>query len=486
MHERIKNTTQFAILYFLSRFFSLLAPGFSNDFYEYAVWGDALLQGHNIYEEFQATPQGLLTLKYPPLFFVQCALILLIFGYYSWSIRIGFIIYETIAMFALYRFSVVITKERGLNRVDTTGRNLTVLYIYAFSPITILNLILGQPWTLGAVFLTAGLLAFYMDKVKLMGIFICLGFLTQYYPIFCLVPILIFYFSRAMWKQFWQLILSFSLTFIIICLPFILLDPNLFVVEFFIHFARVPQTISVWGIMEDNFQMTSWNIFGIFTINPLSITFITFVAIFSITSYYIFKRQKEVDKFLIFYLILIFYISLPFVFLSFDIRYFYWSFPLSALLFSISFTSLTSKNKVMGLLSTFLTAVFGLFFLLTQPTLLTTNQTVAPSSETIKLVTTLGLGFFALSIPFYLCGWYILGNRIRITSREFFKPTFHQVITVSQGVFLIGWALFVFNLGIFDVLLFLVILFLGFALNLKSLLFLIKSLRARDFNSNFN
>ncbi len=455
--------------YCISRFFFLLTPGYTYDFYEYAVWGDTLLQGQNIYEYFAAIPQGILVLKYPPLFFVQCALILLIFGHFSWSIRLGFMCFEILTIIVLEKFSRKFSRGEISGLGNQAGTNFSLLYMYAFSPVTIFNFIVPQPWFLGAFYMMMGLMTFYLDKPRMVGLFMAIGFLTEYFPIFCLIPIIIFYISQKKWKNFFQMIIIFCLTGILCCLPFILLNPDLFLRGFLLQFSRIPQTASFWNLLNIFFK-TTFSLFGIFEINFLGLTFLVFCAIFTCFTFYYMKKQKVISKSVVLWVSLIFFICLPLIFMSFDMRYFYWYFLIACLFYSRKISA-TTLNR-MALSSSVFSIVYGLVFLIFWPNLIVVDQRILPSPEQVTSLLYFSLIFLGIILPFYLIYWYTLGEQLR-KPFEIKQPNIHQVITISLGLFILEVSI-ALEFSLVNLILFTISFFVGFYLNLNGLRFLVK------------
>jgi hypothetical protein len=76
-----------------------------------------------------------------------------------------------------------------------------------------------------------------LENPWISGIFCGLGALTKLYPAILLIPLFIYY--KKLWKKI-VLLYSFILTFLIFSLPFLVLDPLMYVSTFISHMSRGP------------------------------------------------------------------------------------------------------------------------------------------------------------------------------------------------------------------------------------------------------
>ncbi len=439
LQDKTRNLLQFIILYFISRFFCLFIPGQIYDFYEDAVWASALIDQKNIYQAFSVASQGTAVLKYPPLYYPLLTLMLLAFGFYSWSIRIGFTLWEVGILFVLYYFSCAVKAKRLKKGVfGSTIDPITVLYVYAFSPVTIYNLIFGQPWFLGVFFSILGTYVFYQQKPKLTGLIFCLGFLTQLYPGFCLFPIVTFYISKKRWKDLTVLVSTFAISFIILCIPFFLSNSQLFLFNFFTHLSRIPQTTTLWELFG-TLPITS--LFGLFDMSILGAISLLFTGTFLILTFIKFKKNKLLTEETVIWAAIIYYLLLPALFLTLDIRYSFWAFPFLCIF--LKNICLPKQRLMMGITAIGLTFSMGLLFLFTMPFLLTINQSVYYDLVTVIAILSLSMLFFLVSLPIFVYFWLVLGKSFKIYIGERYFLNLHQVISLISTIF-------IFQLGRFS------------------------------------
>lgn len=438
-----KETYLFILFYAISRIFTFFIPGGGWDFCEIANWGDAILKNMNIYSTFPLEAQGLADIKFPPLYFVQIAIILFFFGFNLWSIRLGFTCCEIFTMVLLYYFSKQYLKAKRTENDISNNKSLLVLYIYAFSPITILTMITASYYFLGQIYMIAGLFAFFQRKIKLTAFVFCLGFMTEIYPIFCLIPICILFLCQKRWKDLGMIILIFVNTFILFSVPFILLSPNGFLFNYFTHLYRTPQTISFWSIFlvisGVPLAITLFN----FNISYLAITFISFVVIYSIFCYFFFKKHPTIDMESISWVIIVFYLFLPIIFLSIDLRYLYWIFPFICLFFNGMHLKMLKKLAITTIL---FSTIIGLSFLFSGMAFQYNGTPIIWLDQRIFIPNDLYLGilqfeylFFIILEPAYLIIWIYYGKLLKSRESEYRLPNLFQSFSILTALFSLEW-----------------------------------------------
>ncbi len=433
MQKIARDLWIFITLYAVSRFFCLLIPGQYFDLYEDATWGNGLFTPESIYNAINAISQGNAVLKYPPLYYSHLSLMTLLFGFNSWGIRLAFTCWEIGILIILFRLAKVFYANRKSPENNLTHKSVTVLYLYAFSPITILNLVYVQPWFLGVFYLLLGVYAFYLNKPKVAGLVFCLGFLTQLYPAFCLFPILAYYVGRKHWKELWQFFGVFIVSFIILCFPFFLYDIDLFLFNFLTHFSRLPQTVTLWNYFIE-FGLAPFPLFGNFEISLLGILSLSFTFIFFICSVQIYAHRRE-SKDLVLWMIVLYYIFLPLIFLTLDFRYIYWAFPILCLFFNKKKKSM--PNYYMGLTSTIFCVAMGTIFLSIMPDLLTIDQRISYGSTITYQIFLISMLFFLITQPLYGALWLYFGSFLPVNAQEKKWLCLHNEITISIILFLL-------------------------------------------------
>ncbi|GAB4314448.1 MAG: hypothetical protein Kow0069_15900 [Promethearchaeota archaeon] len=368
-------------MYSASRVFLLFVPGLPQDLYEFAVWGTALLEGKNVYEEFPSSLQGILAIKYPALHFTFDAFVVALFGAASLSFKVGILIVEVPSLLLLKRLHSILTrvgaeclnprvakKEEGAMKIDA-GKNITiledeknkeliVLYAYAFLPANLAAWINGHLFALAALFLIAGLYAFFRGRSFLAGAALSLGFLSEIYPVFALVPILLYLLVRGEVGAFLRVICGFTLGFAACSLPFLVQDPTGYLNGFFVHLARLPKASSLWSFLSGS-GIWGYLQVGPVSLSPLGVTFLVVLVGFSIATTVAFvKRNGGPRGEDVLAALSLFYILSPLVFLSLFPRYFFWGMPSYCLLLRGRVGSLVTLERTAVVLTATLFALF--------------------------------------------------------------------------------------------------------------------------------
>ena len=419
----------FLLLYAISRFFSLFEPDLMYTFHEIAVWGDALIQRGNIYALFRLQEQGLLTIKYPPLYYIQIAFNLILFGYSIFSIRLGFIFWEIGGLILLFFLSKAYYFEKEKVEVLANNKALIILYIYSFSPITILSLIYSPVFSIGQIYFIGGLYTFYKNKIKLMSILFCIGFMTQIYHIFCVIPICIYFLSQKKWKELRNTIVFYAITFIIFSIPFVLMDLTGFLFSYIVHGSRIPQAASIWMWIWFVFPdaTISLSFFGIISISYLMLTVVLFILFFSISCFQYFRKQRNLTRTTIFHIILAFYLCLPLIFLSYDLRYTYWFFPLLCL---FSNGNSERKGELLAYISIVVCFILGFFvFLLDSSSFLIDARIYIEYSIEFAKFQLFTLFVYILLLAFIPL-WLYHEKDIKYHRLEYNNPNLQQTISI--------------------------------------------------------
>ncbi len=455
----------FAILYAISRVVCLFIPGLFQDFYEHAIWGDALFHGLNIYNYIPISGDfG--ELKYLPLFYPHLSLLYLLFGFFSWSFRIGVTIWDLVIVLVLFYFSRTTRKSIEAQEILQNKNNLSVLYIYAFSPITIINIVFGTVWFLGEMYIILGLFAFYRKKPTAAGIFLSLGFLTETFPVFCLIPILLYQMTQKKWKDLGLFIGAFGATFILGCLPFYAADPTKFFVNFSINLTRTPLSLSVWTFVP----LQPISLFGLIEISWATILLLIVLTVFTIYCFRFFRIHAKIDEKTVLSMIIILYLILPFAFLSVETRFYYWIFPLLCLLMIDKIYLRTIKD--LGVISTVVTVAIGITFLILFSEFLLVDQRDPVNWVATSIFLTPLIGLFAITAPVFFIPWLLNGKSLYLTVPPLNKLDFHRATTIFSGIVLIQFAatlLFtsqIFAFGIFTI----ITIVVGLLINVRLLM----------------
>src|SRR5271157_1376262 len=101
--------------------------------------------------------------------------------------------------------------------------------------------------------------------------------------------------------------------FVVFCLPFYFLDPELFLFNFFTLLSRIPQIATLW-ILYENSNVQPLSIFGILNISPLGLISLGFTLVFLVLSFVYFKKHQETNEENVLWAAIIYYMFLPLIF----------------------------------------------------------------------------------------------------------------------------------------------------------------------------
>ncbi|MHA1732152.1 MAG: hypothetical protein ACTSU5_09415 [Promethearchaeota archaeon] len=328
---RDRFTRRFWLIYSISRVIILFIPlGFAHNFGEFIQYGNSILYFTDPYDNFTLEAQGYLVVKYPPLYLLQAAFLMFFFGTTQIGLRLGFLIFDLAVTTILYKFAF----EFQLGKTSNPSRSAALsVMAYAFSPLVLL-FTLGLPQKFMAqFFMLLGLYAFYKKKSWVVGLALCLGFLTELYPIFCLMPIGLFYIARSNWKALLHVFLAFVVVFLVVGVPFLLIDWRAFIFSFTTHFNRTPQVTTLWDNIPAQ-QAWGLDIFGILQLSPLGIIFLVSFFVLSTLTFLFFKKFKNEGEESVLIIIVVFFLTIPVIFLTLNARNLFWVFPLITVLIS--------------------------------------------------------------------------------------------------------------------------------------------------------
>lgn len=330
------------MVYLVSRIALLFLPSFIPDLREFALWGEALLAGQNPYEVSTLDPQGTLVLKYPPLFYLQASGILAVFGFTQIGVRAGCLFYDIGIVGVIYLFCCDWANSRETANLlappsppsadaSQAVRPVVPLVCYAFCPLTLV-IIQAHPFLLMApFFLLLGMWLYWRDRHELAAVALCAGFLTELFPVFALVPILLRLLLDKRWKKVASTLASFAATFVACCLPFILYDPATFLHNFLVHLSRYPQALSLWELLQNFLPWDLVNLLDVATVSPVGVVFI--LAFGGYVAGFLYHARKTKTggrdpRHAVLAFAVVFYLVFPFLFLSLFYRYLFWTFPL--------------------------------------------------------------------------------------------------------------------------------------------------------------
>ncbi len=315
-----KEGLRFSFFYVVSRFFILFMPA-------------SLLDQDKIYDlqsfpNLQAYPALNPLLPYPLLFSIQLSTLLFIFGATMVGYRLGIIVYELGSILVLYKFVVNFQMREFQKPIAEASRvAFSSIYLFAFFPAIIFHFI-GNPEHIAMFFMISGLYMYYKERVFLASFLLSLGFFTEFFPIFCLFPIIINSLVKKDVKKLVKLIIPLLILFIPLNLPYFLANPAQFIADYSAQLFHLSTAVSLW----DSFSsvLPVWSIFSI-EFGPIELILIITISIFCIFAARFFSRQKIVSHKQEFLFILIFAMILPAVFLHLIPLYFFFASPIFCL-----------------------------------------------------------------------------------------------------------------------------------------------------------
>ncbi|GAB4314248.1 MAG: hypothetical protein Kow0069_15610 [Promethearchaeota archaeon] len=422
-----RELVRFVFLYVASRALLLLIPGNAVEVREFALWGDVILRGENPYETYNLELQGYFAVKYPPLFYAFCAAIVALFGHSSASFKLAILLFEVPTLVAMRACSALISHKGGAGAPTGDLETLRpasppnarerkpalALYVYCFSPITVVIWLYGYLFAIPVLFLTLGVYAFYAEKWGLLGFSLSVGFLTELFPAFFFVPVLAFLARQKRWGEVIRSVLAFLVTFAGFSFPFLLLSPQVFLHNFLVHFARVPQAVSFWAIVQSATPWPSVRLFDVVTVGYVGATFLAFFISYAAFSWWFFGKEENRDKRNVVYATVAFFLFQHVVFLSLFMRYSFWGFA-AGLLFVESQENEAHAAALSGF-TTVAVAAFAAYGLARLSSFAFSDLTAMELAEgdSWVLVNYHHLLAAVLAVP-----WIVWGNGVKLEGQE--------------------------------------------------------------------
>ncbi len=407
-----KIIVDFLLLFIISRIYLLFIP---------VILQDASYL--TIEKEYWTNPK----ISVPILYLLQILLFHRLFGFNVVGIRIGMVIFDTLCLFLLYKLSLVFqVKELKKTPEKARENSFIIVLIFAFLPSTLFNYT-GAPETLTMFFLLVGLYYYIIDKYSLAAFFLSLGFQTEFYPIFCLIPILIQLFSKKDFKNILKMVFFFAGTFVLIEFLYFLIDPVNFLNNYLVQFSRSPTSISIWEYVYNNSAI--WNIISLgdfIKISWVGLTFLLFFIPYVIIIFIYFQRHKKSSKRQVIAFISMFLLLFPIIFLSIFTRYLYFVSPLICL--ETNSRDNFQTNFKRAIIITIMLIPVSVISLVLWPNLLFTEIIEAPNTiDNIMIYYLLYLSFIFLNSLF----WIKSGKRYYFMENRNENPTTLQLFPFS-------------------------------------------------------
>ncbi|GAB4330167.1 MAG: hypothetical protein Kow0069_37810 [Promethearchaeota archaeon] len=349
------ETLWFVGLYVASRLFLALIPGYTYDLKEFALWGGALLRGENPYDVFPTSPQGFLTLKYPPLFYVASAAVVAAFGTTSFGLKVGLLCFDAATVLVLWRVLELLPWRRDRGE---RGRAppLAPLYLYSFATPCLSVWFHGLPEVMALFFLVLGTFFHLKRHEFAAGLSWGTGFMIELYPLLSAFPVAVACLANRRWKRLFRLLLGLATAVFLAGLPFYLTSPTTFAFNFAVHFSRFPRALSLWQFVQPLVAWDLTDVFGVVTLSPVGVTLLGFASTLGVACYLRAKAGPADDRFVLAWSAAL-YALLPLTQLSLFFRYFTWAAP-SICLFS---SNEPADVKRLRGVATFTTAVLAAF-----------------------------------------------------------------------------------------------------------------------------
>lgn len=140
---------------------------------------------------------------------------------------------------------------KRLTRSETS--TLKAVVLYALNPATIVALLQPHADFLALSFTLMSILFLLKGRVRIAALSIALGFLTKTYPLFILIPAIIVACSRARVA----LVIVFITAVWLISIPFLILDPLMYLSTFIHHLYRGPSE-SIFAVLDGYYGHTGF------------------------------------------------------------------------------------------------------------------------------------------------------------------------------------------------------------------------------------
>ncbi len=302
------------ILGMILRFFTFFVI-FVNDMRYWVKMSSFLVNGVNPYEtnfEFYY--------KYPPLFYY----ILTLFGFLSNYSYVG----PKLMIFIFDLLNIVMIYKLGV-KLKNNIFGLNVSFLYAINPIILLQFY-NDVNEFVVLFFTLLAIYYLLDKKLIISsISLAMGIGFKLYPVFFLIPILIYIYKNSNSKVLMKVILYISivlLTLFVICLPFIIISPGPFLQNLFIHSSRMNLGDSLTEQIPQLlfFYKPAFFVFGI----EFSYQFLIQICVLGVVFLLLFLFSKKYDIYDLFTSFVIIAFILPLINYQIQLKYFYlMSFP---------------------------------------------------------------------------------------------------------------------------------------------------------------
>ncbi|MGQ4872944.1 MAG: hypothetical protein ACP6IY_02610 [Promethearchaeia archaeon] len=296
----------FAIIIRLFTFFLVLVG-------DTILWMEAssfLIEGINPYEREED-----FFYKYPPLFYYILTFFGLLTNYSYLGPKLMIFFFDILNIFIIYKIGLELKGK-------VLGTNITLFY--ALNPVIILQFFGDTNEFVSLFFSLLSIYFLIKEKIIFSSISLSLGIGFKLYPIFFLIPITLYIYRNwpnRIKKLFIYYIIIIIIIFLI-CLPFLIISPEIFLKRFFIHTSRMNLGNSLTSIIPEllYFYRPAFIIFGI----TFSYQFIIQVCVLMfIFLFFFFLSEKNFNIYNFFTVCVIISLVLPLINYQIQFKYFF-------------------------------------------------------------------------------------------------------------------------------------------------------------------
>jgi len=205
----------------------------------------------------------------------------------------------------------------------------------------------------------------------------------------------------------------------------------IYIFNFLVQLWRTPQVYNLWRYFQINNLFVFSLLGNTYPISLLGLSIIIFIIVFSLIILVVFLKWKPVSKDGVVLVIMIFYMCLPLAFLTTQVRYFYWFFPLCCLFISKNLDF--KRVKSFSITITLISVGFGIICLFTS-----SLQTFIDLMYNFPPDYSLGLNVLLPSDIFFtliVILWEIFDNSMQLIELAKNKPTFLQYMLIPYFLF---------------------------------------------------
>ena len=286
----------------LKIFLVFMLPENIYNIYYWTQGSTLLLEGTNPY-----TMNEFLS-KYPPLFYYVSNFFGMFFGKSLITPKIMIFVFEAGNIIMIFKIGVLL-RNRNFGIVLST--------FYLLNPLNIIQFYYGENEFVTIFFILTSLYYFFKKKFLISSIFLGLGVCFKIYPIILVIPISIHLLKNYDIKTLVYYIFIGIITIYLICLPFLIIDGELFIEKILIHTSRRHYGYLIDSPFVLSLYDTKVTVFNISFSIIFIIQFIFFVVIFLLG-----LRCKTFNNFHILVYILIMTYSIPIITFQISARYF--------------------------------------------------------------------------------------------------------------------------------------------------------------------